>query len=131
MIKRVAISGGVFACLIAVWVYSEMRSSKAVRPPAGATNLVAFITSVPRIAEIRKFVHNDKLYLEVIGKPYESLMSVPSGPPAYIFDETGLFVDWSRDLGDQPSFVRKWGGFSNSTPITIEQAKHLLKEHGQ
>ena len=126
-VEKIAIVVGLLVCLLAAWIYTEKKGAKAVRPPAGVTNLIAFLEARPQSAEIRKFVHNEKVHLEVIGEPFQSALSVPSGPPAYIFNESGALVDWCRDLGDQPSFVAKWGGFSNATPISVEEAKQLVK----
>ncbi len=127
MIKKIAIVGALAVCLLATWVCFEKKSANAVRPPAGATNLVAFLAARPQLAGIRKFTYNEKPHLEVIGRPHQSALSVPSGPPVYVFDETGALVDWSRDSGDQPSFTAKWGGFSNATPISVEDARQLVK----
>jgi len=127
MIKKLAIAVAVLVCLLAVWMYAEKKSAQAVRPPASGTNLVAFLETQPAVNSVRKFIQNGKLHVEVIGKPHVSALSLPSGSPAYIFDETGVFVDWCRDLGDNPSFVRKWGGFSNATTISPAEAKELVK----
>jgi hypothetical protein len=126
MKNKVAILAALFACLLGVWIYSEKKGARAVRPPEGSTNLVAFLEARPP-SQIRKFIHEGNAYIEVIGKPVTSLLSLPSGPPAYIFNENGALVDWSRDIGDDPSFVSRWGGFSNATSISIEEAKQLVK----
>lgn len=131
MTKKIAIVAALLVCLLlAVWVYSERKGASAVRPPVGGTNLIAFLEARPQPSQIRRFVHEGQMHIEVVGKPVASLLSLPSGPPVYIFDERGALVDWSRDLGDSPSFVHKWGGFSNATAITIEEAKQLVNPGG-
>lgn len=127
MSKKAVIAGAVLVCLLAVLIYAEKRSAQAVRPPTSATNLLAFLEARAEATSIRKFTHNAKVYVVVIGKPHVSPLSLPSGSPAYIFNETGALVDWCRDLGDNPSFVKKWGGFSNATTITFQQAKQLVR----
>lgn len=127
MIKNIVSVAALLVCLVAVWIYAENKSAKALRPPAGGTNLVAFLEERPQVNQIRRFVHNGKLHVEVIGKASVSALSLPSGSPAYIFDETGALVDWCRDLGDNPSFVKKWGGFTNANQISAEEAKQLVK----
>ena len=131
MNKKIAIATSVFVCLLAVWIHDEKKAANAVRPPAGGTNLIEFLNAQPRLNQIRSFVYNGKVHVLVIGKPSLSLLSMPSGSPAYIFDEGGAFLEWCRDLGDEPSFVRKWGGFSNAIPISVEQAKQLVKMNGR
>jgi hypothetical protein len=130
MTKKAAIVAALLVCLLAVWVYSEKKGASAVRPPEGGTNLIAFLDARPQPRQIRRFVHDGKTHIEVVGKPVPSLLSLPSGPPAYIFDESGALVDWSRDLGDSPLFVSKWGGFSNATTISINEAKRLVNAGG-
>lgn len=127
MTKKIAIGTALLVGLLTAWIYSEVESFKAVRPPAGVTNLVRFLEARPELQTIRKFVHHGKTHLEVVGQPQPSLLSLPSGPPAYIFDDTGALVDWTRDLGDAPAFASKWSSLSNATSITVEQAKQLAK----
>lgn len=127
MTKKLVIVAALLACLLAAWIYAEKKSVTAVRPSSAATNLVAFLQTQPQPNQIRSFVHSGKVHVQVIGKPSISPLSMPSGSPAYIFDETGALVDWCRDLGDQPSFAKKWSSFSNATPISAEEAKQLVK----
>jgi len=125
MAKKAVIVASVLICFLVAWLYEENRTARKVRPPEGATNLVVFLKARPQPSMIRKFVLNGDMHVEVIGDPVRSPLSMPSGPPAYIFDETGTLVDWTPDRGDAPSFVRKWGSLSNATFITVEEAKHL------
>ena len=127
MLKKAIILGALFVCLFVLWFCMESKHSAAVRPPANATNFIGFLQFQPQPAKIRKFAHAEKTYVEVLGDAHTSLLSLPSGPPAYIFDETGLLVDWTADRGDAPTFVNKWGSFSNANFISVEEAKQLLK----
>ena len=127
MSKNVFISVAVVVCLIAAWIYTETKGARAVRPPQGVTNLVAFLDlQHPKPSKIRRFVQNGKVHLEVIGERFSSPLSLPSGPPAYIFDDTGALVDWTGDRGDAPSFVSKWGSLSNAVFISVEEAKQAV-----
>jgi hypothetical protein len=126
--KTTVIVAASLVCIVAAWIYAENKSANAVRPPKGVTNLVAFLQERPQVNQIRKFVHNGKLHVEVIGKASLSALTLPSGSPAYIFDETGALVDWCGDLGDNSSFVKKWGGFTNASQLSAEEAKQLVKE---
>jgi hypothetical protein len=127
MLKNIGIIAAVIACLLAALISAQRKSADAVRPPAGATNLLAFLEVRPLTNQIRRFVFNGKAYLEVIGKVHLSTLAPRSGPPVYIFDETGAFVDWCGDIGDNNVFVKKWGGFSNATNVSVDEAKQLLK----
>ncbi len=40
----------------------------------------------------------------VFGDPLGGLWTFPSGPPAYLFDQSGHLVDYTCDVGDSPTF---------------------------
>lgn len=127
MTKKLTAAMAILGCLAIACLYSEKKSAQMARPPLGATNLPAFLEARPDWNQIRGFVHQGKPHLQVVGNPILLPLSPPSGPPAYIFDETGALVDWCRDLGDNPSFARRWSNFSNAVPVSAEEAKKLLK----
>jgi len=129
MVKIIAIVAALALCLLVAAVYTEKKNADKLSPPVGVTNLVAFLEARPQPTKIRKFVQNGKVHVEVIGKPIISPLSLPSGPPAYVFDDTGALVDWTSDRGDTPRFVKKWGSFSNATFISVDEAKALVKAH--
>lgn len=129
MMKKITlVSAALLVCLVAVWVHSEVKLARAVRPPEGVTNLVAFLELRPQVIEVRKFHQDSKLYIEVVARVDAPLLALPSGPPAYVFDESGALVDWCGDLGDSPSFEHvKWAGINNASVISREEAKQLVK----
>ena len=111
-----------FVCLALVWVRDEIRHAKAVRSPPGATNLSAFLETGPKVASIQRFTLGDRSYTEIIGRPNLIGLSLPSGPPAYIFDESGTLRDWAGDTGNATLFNEKWQGRSNRVVLTIKAA---------
>lgn len=48
----------------------------------------------------------------------------PSGPPAIIFDKSGLLIDYCYDVGDSPSFVEKWELQKSWAPQMTEGPEH-------
>lgn len=122
MTKKLTAAVAILGSLAIACIYSEKKSAQMARPPLGATNLAAFLEARPNWSQIRGFVHHGKPHVEVIGKPILLPLNPPSGPPAYIFDEPGALVDWCRDLGDNPSFARKWGNLSNAVPVSAAEA---------
>lgn len=109
-------------CLFAAWIWAEHRHAVALRPPQGATNLAAFLQARPESGPISRFVHAGNAHIKVVGRPGGTGLSLPSGPPVYIFDTSGRLVDWCGDLGDNEEFLRKWGGFSNATALAADEA---------
>ena len=51
------------------------------------------------------------------------ILALPSSPPAYVYDESGKFVDWCSDPGDQPAYRERWSrtGAQPVEPATFRQ----------
>lgn len=131
MTRPTAMVAALLVCIVAVWAYSEWRYTQDTQPPQNAKTLSAFLDARSQQGTIRRFVHNDKIYIVVVGNPALGHLVFPSGPPAYIFDERGALVDWCYDLGDNTAFVRKWGDFRDSSIISKEAARQLVITHGR
>ena len=99
-------------CLM-MCIHSAREALRATRPPQGEVTLTAFLASGKQICCIQDITVNDKTYTVVIGVMHTTLLLLPSGPPAYIFDERHILVDWCGDIGDNPGFIKKWGGFKH------------------
>jgi len=125
-IALVAILLALFAALFFAWLHSEWTRAKTTNRAASATNLVSFLRIEPQPRVIRKFSYNGRTHLEILGNAAAPGLSLPSSPPAYIFDQQGRLLDWASDPGDNPSFAAKWGGFSNATPMSVDELKNLI-----
>jgi len=131
MRARNVISGAVLAALaVLLWAYAERNAREAVRPPPGGGDLTGFLELRANVGEIRHFVRDGRAYFMVVGQTPNHILALPSGPPAYIFDESGRLVDWTGDLGDAQSFVSKWGRPEAGTRITAERARHMVGNKG-
>jgi len=123
MIKIFAKIAALVLSLVVAKIYIEKKISR----PVGASDLSMFLEVRPQPSKIRRFVHEEKVYVEVSGRPTISTLSQPSDPLAYIFDDTGKLVEWTYDRCDSPPFVKRWGALSNATFISVKEAKHLVK----
>jgi hypothetical protein len=126
MKKSSIVASFVLLCLLVLWLYSERERMRLIRPAAEEQQLAAFLAKRSP-SRVQKLSQNEKSYLAVTGRPTTSMFTLPSGPPVYIFDDTGMLVDWSGDIGDDSNFVRRWPGLSTATTITVEEAKQLVK----
>ena len=101
-------------------------ASVAIRRSFGPveTNILEFVKKVPNV-RTRKFQLHGILYYEVV-LPKESTMA--SGPPVYIFDETGDLLDWTHDQGDAPYFVKRWGYVVTSDFIDESHLREALEQ---
>ena len=59
-----------------------------------------------------------------------TLLALPSGPPAYVFDRNGKLIDWTMDMGDDPAFQRAWPMKSSRKIGPQEVKKWLLSKKG-
>lgn len=71
-----------------------------VRPPQEG-KLTAFAAQVPPPTHIKVVDHEGERYLVWEGgKLFWDMLAVSSGPPVYVFDESGQLLDWTDDSGD-------------------------------
>ena len=49
-------------------------------------------------------------------------LAVPSGAPAYVFDERGQSVEWCGDPGDSPRYRQRWH-LKSTTKVEIDVVK--------
>lgn len=124
MIKKIIIIASVLVSLLAALIWKESRDADFISPPSGATNILTFLEVRPKYTLIRRFSSGGNIYLEVEGMEPHSVLRL--GPPVYIFDGTGLLIDWCGDISDNNSFVGKWSILSNAAPISLEEVKQLL-----
>jgi hypothetical protein len=96
--------------------------------PSHVDTLAKFSAEMPQPQKVITFDKDGSSYVEVIGRPPRfSLLLVPSGPPAYIFDSTGYIRYWSLDVGDSPQYWNNWQNRTNSREVSIEEALELVK----
>jgi hypothetical protein len=55
------------------------------------------------------------------------MITVPSGPPCYVFDSNGTLVDWTRDVGDDSGFKERWPYSLKREEIGVTRARQLLQ----
>lgn len=133
MVKRLkenALGFGFLFCAIFYWANSEWRYAQLLPLPGGATNLVSFLQAQHDQLIIQQFTQDGQRYLIV--KRLVSMVgfSLPSGPPAYIFNEPGTLVDWTGDFGEATRFLEKWTNLSEAKEVSIEEAKAFVT-HGK
>jgi hypothetical protein len=64
------------------------------------------------------------IYYELSGRMYSfPVLVFPSSPPVYIYDESGKFVEWCSDPGDQIEFRERWLRI-DARPIVISSFRH-------
>lgn len=90
-------------------------------PRSSVVTLAEFSATMPPPQQVIAFEKNGSSYVEIIG-PLPGFPTVPSGPPAYIFDSSGHIAYWTRDTGDSTEYWEKWQHRSNTREISLCEA---------
>jgi len=89
------------------WLLSEMRWSSINTPNGRFANVREYIEHGRQPSRVVKVEKEGKTFF-IAHSPMDTWLAVPSGPAAYVFNEAGQMLEWSRDMGDDPSFQKKW-----------------------
>ncbi len=54
-----------------------------------------------RIEEVTRFEREGDVWYMLVGE-FPPVYTLPSGSPAYLFDEAGVLIEWVEDIGDLP-----------------------------
>jgi len=136
-IKRIFVPTVTVVCLLflffAFLINQHKRYVESVRPLQNTT-LDVFFARQPNPLKVFKFTYQGGMYVYVVGNAPNFFLNAPSGPPAYIFDATGMLVDWRPDIAEGKPFAHEWGtnrtnsfiSPDTSTAISVEEAKQLV-----
>jgi len=110
----------------AIDLWHHARIDLTLKPPDGVQSLEPFIAAMPAPEYLRVKKEGKKEFLVWTGPTPGHFLIPRSGPPGYVFDESGHLVDWSRDQGDDSGFQKAWG-WLRGDPITLEEARRRFK----
>src|SRR5436190_17451546 len=94
----------IVAVLIGGCVAAEYISHRLANPSGHVSTLREYLAWRPSAEQFAAVDVNGKAYVIAYGGPTSSWLLLSSGPSAYVFDDTGRLVDWSADIGDDPTF---------------------------
>ncbi len=104
-----------------VWFSLAAVEARRLRPPTSARTLPSFLSVMPRPERFEIRDVGDRQYLLVVGR-LPATVTLPSGPPEYVFDSSGNLLDWTADSGDDPRFVERRGSHSRGRRISEAEA---------
>ena len=85
-----------------------------------------FVDKYTDISKARTRVSAERRYLIIYRMPvHTNLLTLPSGPAAYVFDEGGLLVDWSPDIEHEHEFLARWGGPWEEGELAMEELQRI------
>jgi hypothetical protein len=103
---------GIFAvCLsLGIWSVASERYYVGIKRPEGILTVEDYFLRFGEPSFVRMVERDGQSYYEFNGfvDPPWWCLAVPSGPPAYIFDERGKFIEWCADPGDGAPYRRRW-----------------------
>lgn len=121
----------IFLCLILFAIASSIANEtwerKALAPPPGVTTLEAFAQSMPPPRHLITATYEGKRifvwYGELMG-----LLTIPSGPSCYLFDESGNLIDWQAETGDGGPVERTLRKSEGHRSITKAEALAFVEQ---
>lgn len=107
IIKTKLIPAILILVLPCAWLLSEIRWSRINNPSGRFDNLQEYLEHGRYSERVIRVEKNGNAFF-ITHSPMDTWLAAPSGPAAYVFDENGRLVDWSNDMGDDPSFRKRW-----------------------
>ena len=116
----------VVALLPTYWIGSEVYYACQISPHGIAT-VSDFFKQFGEPKSIYTVKQGEKYYYEFVGflPPPKLLGALPSGPPAYVFDQQGHFVNWCSDIGDNDVFHQQWP-LNSTNKLELRTVKQKL-----
>ena len=106
--RAILAAAAVIGLLAACWIGSEVYYAKSISP-SGVRTVADHFHHFGEPRRIIQFQHDGRTYYELSGDTHKiPALALPSSPPAYIYDDSGKFVAWCSDPGDQPAFRELW-----------------------
>ncbi len=110
------------------WTVFRSRAT----PPEQVSDLSSFLLHMPRPSAAFELIDGERRFIELFGEPVaeRSRLVLPSGPPAYVFDESLQLVDWTADQGDDSGYQDQWYGMTRRL-LGEDEAESLLTAHSE
>lgn len=89
------------------WLMSELRWASVNNPEGKFTNVSEYLAQPRRPSRVTNAEKDGALFFIAYSK-MDYWLAVPSGPAAYVFDDSGEMIELSADTGDDADFQRKW-----------------------
>lgn len=108
--KSIAMIAAMCILPLAYVVAAATYQSRFAPAPGVTTYMQLKAQGVPLHRAVR--VTNPSNHVVVFGDPTAALWTLPSGPPAYLFNESGQLVDFTCDVGDSTTFQNDYNVYS-------------------
>lgn len=106
------------------------RWASSNSPEGKFSTLGAYLVSARPPARVARLYTPEGTYYVAYGSMAGSWLAVPSGPPAYVFDGSGMLVDYSSAIGDDSMFHKKWPAASQQNMSSDEVEALIFQPNG-
>lgn len=89
------------------WIGSEVRWARVNSPRGKFASVREYLAAGRLPSRVAMLATNGGTFL-IAYSPMDCWLAMPSGPAAYVFDESGRMVSWSRDTGEDSRFQSDW-----------------------
>lgn len=91
------------------WIASEVFYARG-KQPSGLTTVADYYERFGAPTAIAQIDRDGTTFYHLSGHlpRWPWAWAFPSNPPAYVFDSSGQFVEWSSDPGDDPHYQQRW-----------------------
>ena len=122
IVEAAICAGLIVLCLFAIGAFTFQR----FQPPRGTTTLDQLVADLPETLKFGVVKQAGRTYIVWIGR---SRGPIVSGPPVYVFDDKGILVDYTRDVGDDDKrFINDcYGEAWRGSDMTARQALEFCR----
>ena len=91
------------------WVFSEVFYARS-KQPSGVTTVADYYVRFGPPTRIAQFDRDGTTFYHLFGHlpRFPWALAFLSSSPAYVFDSSGHFVEWSSDPGDDSRYQQRW-----------------------
>jgi|SRR5690625_2233231 len=108
------------------WIFSEAIHATSSSKGVGL-DYPQFRQTMPTPSSAHVLLINSEEYVALVGR-VRTPFAFPSGPPIYIFDNDGKFIDFTLNSDDTQRFGEKWLR-TEKREVTIDEADRMIQAH--
>lgn len=124
-LRTLAIAVTVLLVGLAFYGWLAKRELAALTPSSDDVSFTTFAREMPP-PRVLTHIHLRNGGERIVWNGEIATMIVPSGGSCYVFDESGILIDWSPTTGDGESIDQIWRRAIDRQPVTIEDVEAML-----
>jgi hypothetical protein len=94
----------------------------STNPGKNGRTLDGFLASMPKPQKVELINTATQSFVFVTGVyPRFWWITVPSGPPCYVFATNGVLIEWTSDIGDDDAFMKRWPFSLPRQPMKVDE----------